>query len=52
MKKLAKNVKNRGKKVLKLDGQKSSTAQTRDGQPLKGRKYKTREIITTTLTNK
>jgi hypothetical protein len=38
--------------AIEIDGRKSSTPQTRDGHPLKGKKYKTTEIITTTSTNK
>jgi len=42
----------RGKKILKKDVQNASRAETKDKRLFKGRKDKTREIVTTTLSNK
>jgi len=42
----------RGKKILKKDAQNASRAGTKDKRLFKRRKDKTREIVTTTLSNK
>jgi len=42
----------RGKKILKKDVQNASRAETKDRRLFKRRKDKTREIVTTTLSNK
>jgi hypothetical protein len=41
-----------GEKSIEVGWTQTSTAETRDGYPFKKRKDKTREIITTTWTNK